>query len=101
MVEIAFEDLNFTIVGYSSGEDALAKIDAENADIYLVDSALKDMKSIALMNQLKEKNNSPVLMFCTKTNPQLGKEVEAAGCNGLVSKPFNDDDLLKKVNDLI
>ena len=100
MVEIAFEDLEFEIIGHPSGEAALENATQDNADVYLIDSALKDIKSVDLMSQIKAKKDAPVIMFCTKTNPQLAKEVEAAGCDGIVSKPFNDEDLINKVNEL-
>jgi CheY-like chemotaxis protein len=101
MVEIAFEDLGMAISDFANGEEAKEKIDTVSPHLVIIDSALKDVKSIELMNIFKEKFSAPVIMFGTKTNPQLSDAVTKAGADAVVNKPFNDADLIEKVQSLL
>jgi CheY-like chemotaxis protein len=96
MVELAFEDMGMTIVGYASAKAAMDAFATDNPDILIVEPALPDTKGADLVKVLKEKKNIPVLMFSGKN-----ASMEIDGVDDFVQKPFKDEDLVSKVQALV
>ena len=87
------------LVSYN-GEDALNQARKENPDLILLDLMLPKMDGYKVCRLLKfddRYKHIPILMLTAKTQEKdkaLGVET---GANEYITKPFEMDDLLKKV----
>ncbi len=87
------------LVSYN-GEDALNQARKENPDLILLDLMLPKLDGYKVCRLLKFDNrykHIPILMLTAKTQEKdksLGMET---GANEYITKPFEMDDLLKKV----
>jgi len=90
----------YHVLASYSGEDALNQARKENPDLILLDLMLPNLDGYKVCRLLKFDNrykHIPILMLTAKTQEKdkaLGMET---GANEYITKPFEMEDLLKKV----
>jgi DNA-binding NarL/FixJ family response regulator len=89
------------IGAYATGEEALAKIPAQNPDVVLMDIRLPGMSGIDCVAQLKKLNSAPQIIMVTvyEDSDRIFRALKA-GANGYLVKSSPPDELLDAVRDV-
>jgi CheY-like chemotaxis protein len=99
VVETILKRYGFDVLSTLKGEEVLAKTKKYNPQLILLDVFLSGMDGIEVCNTLKstpETKNIPIIMFSAHTNSQdLMKFCKA---DDFVAKPFDSNELVKKIN---
>ena len=99
-LRFSLENEGYNVLVSHDGEDALNQARKENPDLILLDLMLPKLDGYKVCRLLKFDENYkhiPILMLTAKTQEKdklLGKET---GANDYITKPFDTDELLKKV----
>jgi DNA-binding NarL/FixJ family response regulator len=89
------------IGAFATGEEALAKIPAQNPDVVLMDIGLPGMSGIDCVAQLKKLNSAPQIIMVTvyEDSDRIFRALKA-GANGYLVKSSPPDELLDAVRDV-
>jgi len=104
VVELTFSEADFQVVCVSNGAQALKKIPEIRPDIVLLDVIMPEKNGYEVCEQLKRNPSTsgiPVLLLTGTFEPFDKKRAEAAGANGHLTKPFESQVLVSKVEELI
>lgn len=89
---------NANVTTVNSGSSCLETIESEDFDIVLMDLQMPDISGFETTIRIREMGiNTPVIALTASTNNDTKKEVEKAGMNGFMGKPFNPDELFYKI----
>lgn len=93
------ESENYNVSGYSNG-DSLLKISKEKMPtLIILDVLLSGQDGREICKQLKqnpETKKIPIIMI--SAHPSIEKSVQECGADDFIKKPFEMDDMLKKVS---
>ena len=99
VVETILKRYGFDVLSTLKGEEVLAKTKKYNPQLILLDVFLSGIDGIEVCNTLKstpETKDIPIIMFSAHTNSQdLMKFCKA---DDFVAKPFDSNELVKKIN---
>jgi two-component system response regulator VicR len=102
LVKLVLESAGFEAILVKSGMEAMAKIDAEELDLVLLDIMMPDMDGWDVFRKIKEKNkNIPIAILTAKAqniDKLLGLHVLKA--DDYITKPFGKNELIGKVRKL-
>jgi len=104
MVKMRLEAGGFEVSTAFDGQEALDKARKEKPDLIILDLMLPKMDGYKVCRMLKfdEKYKKiPIILFTARAqdnDKQLGTEV---GADGYITKPFEPQVLLSKINELI
>jgi DNA-binding NtrC family response regulator len=89
-----------TVSGVSSGEEALAWLKKNDADVIVLDVKMPGMDGIQTLREIKKiKPLVEVIMLTGHANLESASEGMACGAFDYLMKPFNIDELFYKVQD--
>ncbi len=99
VVETILKRYGFEVLSTLRGEDVMTKVQHFNPQLILLDVFLSGIDGIDLCNNLKTNPNTkdiPVIMFSAHTN----RDDVMRFCNAddFLPKPFDVNDLIKKIN---
>jgi two-component system KDP operon response regulator KdpE len=86
-IEINLKLHNFGVITTTSGEEALAIIEAKEPDIMLLDIIMPGMDGFEVLRRLRSSSQLPVIAFSTSIANY--DEAMKLGANTFISKPFN------------
>ncbi len=90
-----------TAVAYN-GEDALKKYQAEDPDLILLDWSMPDISGIDVLKRIRENQSFiPVIMITGKNAKEDIVEGLEAGADDYITKPFNWEELMARINSAI
>lgn len=95
---------NYLVIEAQNGIEGLKKATEKAPDIIISDVMMPEMDGIELCKKLKENQETshiPILLLTAKTAPEHEKEGLDAGAFDYISKPFNTQSLLKKIDNII
>ena len=88
----------YECAGASSGEEALLLYKQSRFDVVLNDYTMTPMDGLTLTEELRKIDSSVVsVLFSGFLDKNLERKALAAGCSGVIEKPFNVDHLLKTI----
>ena len=95
----AFEMFDHTPVGFTSPEEALVGLADGSFDAIVSDSKMPGMKGEDFFIQAKEilGDKLPPFFLATGALEATDANVKKLGMSGLISKPFDIEDLVKRV----
>jgi DNA-binding response OmpR family regulator len=102
-LQLALDDGKREVEAVDSGEAALAKLEAAQFDLVLVDKNMPGMSGVDLMRAIRKTNPNIGLIMLTGY-PSADSAVEALhlGVDGYIEKPFtNVFDVVKRVEDVV
>ena len=102
VVSIIFADLDYEVLSYSNGVDALEAALAERPDLILADAAMPGINGYELCDAVKKDpalKNVPVLLLAGTFEPFDEQKASQVGADGFINKPFGSDELLRKVDE--
>jgi CheY-like chemotaxis protein len=81
------------------GRSGLRLITTTDVSLVLLDCHLPDISGLEVLRSLRARGNAvPVVAVTADARPELLHELEAAGINGVITKPFDFDTLLAEVD---
>ncbi len=93
--------------GYSSkicfsGEEALKEIESALPDIILLDIQLPEIDGVEVLRRVKKSYPTlPVVMVSASSQRGMGEKVKEYGADGMVMKPYDQDELLQLIGNLL
>jgi DNA-binding response OmpR family regulator len=100
VVKTILEKEGFSVDGVESGKVALEKIKVNNYDLMLLDIMMPDMSGWDLFNRILAVSPDFKVIFLTvlEISESRLKELKAHGVKDYITKPFDKDDLVKRIN---
>lgn len=97
-VSLVLEDAGYAVASTTKGEQAVEKITQFHPDVILLDILMSGSDGREICKGLKNDGSTksiPVIMIAA--HPHIGRESLASGADDYLPKPFDINDLLKKV----
>lgn len=104
VVELTFSGEQIDVVAVSDGEQAIARIPAEQPDIILADIAMPKKNGYdvaAFVKQHPSLSHIPVLLLAGAFEPVDEERARLVKCDGVLVKPFETHDVIARVRELI
>jgi len=96
-----FEEEGYQVQMAEDGPEALEKID-ETFAIVISDNRMPLMEGMDLLKNLKQQfPEMPVIIITAYSTPKLAVEAYKLGAASYVTKPFNPEELLQKVKEIL
>ncbi len=94
-VKIGLTSAGYDVTTTNNGEEALRIVRAQEPDIILLDLLMAPMSGFDVMKELRTFSQVPVLVFTARNLSE--DQLPMSNANGLISKPFQPKELLKKI----
>jgi CheY-like chemotaxis protein len=104
VVELTFAETEHTVVAVGNGRDLLARLDTVQPDIVLCDVVMPDLNGYEICQRIKSEPATlhiPVVLLTGTFEPFDRDRALAAGCDAIVTKPFEAKELIATVEDLL
>jgi two-component system, response regulator, stage 0 sporulation protein F len=85
-----FADPRYKVVGVSSGQAALAKLDSSPFDVIIVDEKMPDLSGVELVRMIKERRYpAKIMVVSAQLLPEVRQAYECFDVHVMFSKPFD------------
>lgn len=104
VVELTFASSDLDVVSVNSGRELLQRVKDINPDIVLCDVVMPEVDGYEVCQQLKSEPATlhiPVVLLTGTFEPFDRDRALAAGCDAIVTKPFEAKELVRIVEDLL
>ncbi len=104
VVELTFSDGDYEVTAVNNGAKALQKLAEMRPDIILSDIIMPEKNGYEVCEYVKshpEYRSIPVVLLTGTFEPFDPDRAEKAGCDAVVTKPFESQSLIHKVEELI
>ena len=104
VIELTFADEGITVVAVGDGRQAIDRISAERPDIVLADVGMPGCDGYEVsrfVKQTPDLAHIPVLLLTGAFEPVDEARAAEAGCDGVLAKPFEPQQLIAKVRQLL
>ena len=104
VVELTFSDGDYEVTAVNNGAKAIQKLSEMRPDIILSDIIMPEKNGYEVCEYVKshpEFRNIPVILLTGTFEPFDPDRADKAGCDAVVTKPFESQSLIHKVEELI
>src|SRR5688500_18100045 len=104
VVELTFSDGDYEVTAVNNGAKAVQKLAEMRPDIILSDIIMPEKNGYEVCEYVKshpEYRSIPVILLTGTFEPFDPDRAEKAGCDAVVTKPFESQSLIHKVEELI
>jgi CheY-like chemotaxis protein len=104
VVELTFSDGDYEVTAVNNGAKAIQKLSEMRPDIVLSDIIMPEKNGYEVCEFIKshpEFRSIPVVLLTGTFEPFDPDRAEKAGCDAVVTKPFESQSLIHKVDELI
>jgi len=104
VIELTFADEDVQVVAVSDGEQAIARMEASPPDIVLADIGMRGKNGYEVAQYVKESprlSHIPVVLLSGAFEPVDQARASAAGCEGVLAKPFEPHLVIDRVKELL
>jgi CheY-like chemotaxis protein len=104
VVELTFSDGDYEVTAVNNGAKAIQKLAEMRPDIILSDIIMPEKNGYEVCEFVKshpEYRNIPVILLTGTFEPFDPDRADKAGCDAVVTKPFESQSLIHKVEELI
>jgi CheY-like chemotaxis protein len=104
VVELILEELGYDVVSVPNGERCLEIVQRCRPCLVLMDLSMPRLDGWEATRRLKADHatsNIPVLAFTAHVQECELNDARQAGCAGVITKPFEIDDLLRMITEVI
>ena len=104
VIELTFADEDINVVAVSDGDQAIERIEADPPDIVLVDIGMPGRSGYEVAHHIKQSahlQHIPVLLLTGAFEPVDQAKAMAAGCDGVLAKPFEPQLVIARVRELL
>ena len=95
---------NFNITTYTNPSEGLNAVIAEVPDLVIAEVMMSEIDGITLVKRLKSNTNTahvPVLLLTALPGEEVRVQGLLTGADAIISKPFNEEELILSCNNLI
>lgn len=90
------------VLAMKDGRDLHKQVQRFTADLLLIDMGLPYIDGLSLVESLRARGiNTPVMMLTAYDLPHLRATVHGSGANDLVQKPYDQEELLRRMERLL
>jgi len=97
LLRAALEADGYRVTTASTGQHGLAQAARQHQDLILLDLGLPDMAGVAVLRQLREWSQAPVIVLTVQEGEAEKIEALDAGADDYLTKPFNAGELLARM----
>jgi CheY-like chemotaxis protein len=104
VIELTFADEDIRVIAVGDGRQAIERIQAERPDIVLADIGMPERDGYevaAFVKSHPDLGHVPVLLLTGAFEPIDEGRAKAAGCDGVLVKPFEPQMVINRVKDLL
>ncbi|MDP9361953.1 MAG: response regulator [Acidobacteriota bacterium] len=104
VVELTFSDGDYEVTAVNNGAKAIQKLSEMRPDIILSDIIMPEKNGYEVCEFVKshpEYRNIPVILLTGTFEPFDPDRADKAGCDAVVTKPFESQSLIHKVEELV
>jgi len=104
VIELTFANEDVRVIAVGDGQAALQRIEAERPDIVLADVGMPKLDGYGVAAHIKqspELRDIPVLLLTGAFEPVDEDRARATGCDGILVKPFEPQQLVGRVKELL
>jgi len=104
VVELTFSDSEYDLICVSNGQRALEKAAEQVPDLILADAVMPEKNGYEVCEVIKSNpatSRIPVILLSGTFEPFDRDRAERLGCDAIVSKPFDSQQLLRQVEALL
>ena len=104
VIELTFADQGVDVIAVGTGQAAIDRAEQERPDIVLADAAMPERDGYevaAFIKSRPELSHIPVLLLAGAFEPIDEGRARAAGCDGVLVKPFEPRMVISRVKDLL
>jgi len=104
VIELTFADEDIQVIAVGDGQQAITRIEAERPDIVLADIGMPERDGYEVASFVKRSPHLaqiPVLLLTGAFEPVDEARARAAGCDGVLVKPFEPQMVINRVKDLL
>jgi CheY-like chemotaxis protein len=104
VIELTFADEPIEVITVGDGAEAIARIEAERPDVVLADAGMPEKDGYEVAAYVKRHEHLkhiPVLLLTGAFEPVDEARARAAGCDGVLVKPFEPQVVIARVKDLL
>jgi CheY-like chemotaxis protein len=104
VVELTFSDSEYDLICVSNGQRALEKAAEQAPDLILADAVMPEKNGYEVCEAIKSNpatSGIPVILLSGTFEPFDRERAERLGCDAIVSKPFDSQQLLRQVEALL
>ena len=96
------EDEDFEVKHTPNGQDALEKTFHQKFDLYLFDINVPLIDGVTLLKELRDSNDTtPTIFLTSHKEKEMLKSGFLSGADDYITKPFDNDELILRINALI
>lgn len=102
VVELTFMDEDFEVVAVGNGDEALNRLEGAAPELLIADVHMPGANGYEVCRQAKQRRPGlPVLLLVGSFEPFDEGVAEGCGADGFLKKPFDSQDLLQRVEELL
>jgi CheY-like chemotaxis protein len=104
VIELTFADEDIHVIAVSDGDQAIARIESSPPDIILADIGMPGKNGYEVAQHVKQSPrlaHIPVVLLTGAFEPVDQARAEAAGCEGVLAKPFEPQLVIGRVKELL
>lgn len=104
VVELTFSDGDYEVIAVNNGAKAIQKLSEMRPDIILSDIIMPEKNGYEVCEFVKSRpefKSIPVILLTGTFEPFDPDRADKAGCDAVVTKPFESQSLIHKVDELI
>jgi len=102
LLKINLKHKGYSIATAESGVEGIAKAEAEQFDLIILDVALPGMNGIEICRTFRENKNYleiPIVMISSRSDNLTIEQTRCAGASDYLVKPFTFEELIQKIED--
>src|SRR5580692_2346811 len=104
VIELTFADEDIKVIAVSDGDQAIARVTADPPDIVLADVGMPGKNGYEVAQFIKQTPalaHIPVVLLTGAFEPVDQARATAAGCDGVLAKPFEPQLVIGRVKELL
>jgi DNA-binding response OmpR family regulator len=99
ILSIKFRLSGYDAITTTSGSEAIQLIDTQKPDIVLLDIYMPEVTGIDVLKEVRTFSQVPIVVFTAK--PDIIPLAMQSGANDSITKPFNPDRVVKKIETVL
>ena len=104
LVSRPFLSKEYDLITATDGEDALKKAESEHPDLIVLDVVMPKVNGFKVCRQIKSSSKLQDIKIILLSGKNQKSDIfwgEKQGADGYLTKPFTEEDLLKKASQLL
>ena len=104
ILQFLLEQEGFTVLLAENGEEAISSLESEKPDLILLDVMMPKMDGYCVLQYIRnnfETSNIPVIMLTAKGESTEKVKGLKSGANDYLTKPFNQEELLLRMHNML